>query len=432
MKLPAKSQKNIDITEYYSINVRSIWNAFKQENAAFKWLCVYFFLEYVRPQTLYPVIDILPYAQISLLLACLFAFTDRSIKWVSNPGNALFILFFIVVILSSAFAFRPSISFGKIDIVINWLVLYFLFLTVITTEKKFIVFLLLFFLVNFKMSQFGFRSFVTRGYTSFGVSGSPGWFKDSGDLGIEMIIFVSLSTAFVLALKDYWGRYKTLFFYFLPLTGLITIIATTSRGAQLGMIAAGLWVLVVSRKIKVFFGVLILGIFLYAILPPEMLGEFESAGEDRTSQARLVLWSWGMDVVREYPILGVGYYNWLGYCYFENPDGMVGIKHCLVAHNTYVTAAAEIGITGLIVYTLLMLFILRLNARTRVNARQSNNTFILYITRGLDAGLIGYMVATIFFSVLYYPMLYVQLTMTVVLNEISKKKVIVETTRFKR
>jgi O-antigen ligase len=152
-----------------------------------------------------------------------------------------------------------------------------------------------------------------------------------------------------------------------------------------------------------------------------MVGEFESAGEDSTSQARLALWSWGMDVVREFPVLGVGYYNWLNYCYFDNPDGIVGVKHCLAAHNTYVTAAAEIGITGLTVYVILILFILILNIRTRANARQRNNKFILYTAHGLDAGLIGYMIATIFFSVLFYPMLYVQLAMTVALHEISKK-----------
>jgi len=155
MKLPGKSakQKEIDIAEYYAVRPILIWKGFKQESPAMWWLCIYLFFEYVRPQSLYPAIDILPYAQISLLLACLFAYSNRNIKWVSNYGNVLFILFFIVVILSSVFAFRPSASFEKIDIIVNWVVLYFLIITVINTEKKLFIFLLLFFLVKYQKNK---------------------------------------------------------------------------------------------------------------------------------------------------------------------------------------------------------------------------------------------------------------------------------------
>lgn len=424
MKLPGKSakQNKIDIVDYYAVRPSRIWKGVKQESPAFWWLCIYFLFEYVRPQSIYPVIDILPYSQISLLLACLFAFSDRSIKWVSNYGNTLFILFVIVVVLSSVFAFRPSISFGKIHILVNWVVLYFLFITVVNTEKKFIVFLLVFFLANFKMSQFGFRSFLAHGYSGYGVSGAPGWFKDSGDLGIAMLTFVPLTIAFILALRDCWGKYKKMVFYMLPITGLVTIIATTARGVQLGVVATGIWFLIKSRNgIKGTAGILIVGLLLYMLLPEKMLDEFHNAGEDRTSQARLTFWRYGSEVVSDHPVLGVGYYNWIGYCNFVNPNGIAYYDHCLVAHNTYVTAAAEIGITGLMVYVILMLFILKLNARTRVNAEQRNNKFILYIAHGLDGGLIGYMIATVFFTVLFYPMLYVQLAMTVTLHELSKK-----------
>ncbi len=424
MKLPAKSTKsvNIEIADYYAIKVGAIWKGLKQESPAFWWLCIYFFFEYVRPQKLYPAIDILPFGQITLLITCLLAISDRSIKWVSNPGNVLFILFFIIVVASSIFAFRPSASFEKMDIIINWMILYFLFITVVNSEGKFIGFLLLYFLVNFKMSQYGFRSFVTTGYSSFGVSGSPGWFKDSGDLGIEMVIFVSLSAAFIFALKEHWGRYKKLLFYLLPVTGLITIIATTSRGAQLGMATAGVWFMLKSRKgIKGLVMILVIGWALYALIPERMFEEYAEAGEDSTSQKRLALWGFGEEVVRTHPVLGVGYFNWLDYCNYMNPHGVGPSSHCLAAHNTYITAAAELGITGAAVYVTIMLFILILNVRTRLHAKQTNNIFIQTMSHGLDGGLIGFAIATIFFTELFYPMLYLQLAMTVALYEISKQ-----------
>lgn len=426
MKLPGKSadQANIDIADYYAIKPGSIWRGLKQENTAFKWFCVYLFFEYVRPQSIYPVIDIVPWTQIALLFACMTAISDRSIRWVSNPANILFISFFIVVLLSSIFAFHPATAFDKISIPLNWLILYFLMLTVVNTEKKFFVFILLFLLVNFKMSQHGFVSYASRGfgYARWGLVGTPGWFANAGDFGIQMAIFAPLATTFILALRGYWGRYKRLLFYLLPFTAVITIVGTASRGAQLGLAVAGAWFLFKSRNgIKAFVGILIVGWALYSILPEEMLEEYNSAGEDSTSEHRLVMWEYGLEVAGNHPGLGIGLANWMDYCVFMNPNGING-KACLVAHNTYIEALTELGVAGFVIFILNLFTILILNARTRANAKQVDNRFIWYIAHGLDGGLVGCMGASIFFSILIYPMFWMQLAMTVSLYEISKKQ----------
>lgn len=423
MKLQKKSQKNINITDYYSVKVSSIWNELKQENAAFKWLCIYFLFEYLRPQTTYPAFDILPWGQITLLAACIAAISDSTVKWVKSPGNFLLALFFFVVFLGSIFAFKPSLAFNKFDIIINWIVLYFLMITVINTEKKFILFLLVFFLLNFKMSQFGFRSFITTGYNSWGVAGAPGWFQNAGDLGIEMCIFVALTMGYVLALREYWGKYKKIIFYLLPITGLVTIIATASRGALLGVAAAGLWFLFKSRLgIKALAVTLIVGAFVYVILPQGMFSEFENAGEDATSVARMAFWRFGMEIMQEYPVLGIGYHNWVDYCWHVNPNGVENSGLCSVQHNTMVQAVSETGVTGFILYVLIIIYTFIANARTRANAKRIGNKFLLYTAHGLDGGVIGYLVSSFFFTVLFYPIIWVQLAMTVALYEISKKQ----------
>ena len=427
MKFSRKSdnQSAVDITDYYAVKPRAIWRGLKQESPAFWWLCIYLFLEYIRPASLYPVIDILPWTQIALLMVCIYAFSDKTITWVRSTGNVLIVIFFIVVLLSSVFAFRPSVSWGAIDIPINWVILYFLIITVVNTEKRFFVFVLLFLLVNFKMSQHGFFSFARRGfsYTGWGVTGSPGWFRDSGDFGIAMAVFFPLAAAFALALKKYWGRYKRWFFYFLPITGMVTIVATSSRGAQLGMVATGIWFLLKRRGgLKAMIGIIIVGWVLYAILPERMLEEYQTAGEDNTSIDRLAHWAFGMDVVRDNPVLGIGYKNWLDYCNFMNPSGLGTRSTCRLPHNTYIQAAAELGVTGFCLYVWIALLMLRINARTRNNAKQSGNQFVNYLAHGLDGGLVGYLVSTIFFSELFYPDFWVQFAMIVALHEVSKKQ----------
>ena len=198
------------------------------------------------------------------------------------------------------------------------------------------------------MAQHGFVAFASRGfkYTQWGVVGPPGWFGDSGDFGIAMIMYSSIAISFALSLKQYWGRYKTWFFYFLAVAGLVTIVATSSRGAQLGMVAMGAWFLLKSRQgIKALATILIVSALLYSILPAEMLDEFNSAGNDGTSLDRLAHWAFGIDVALSHPGLGIGYNNWLVYCDFMNPDGLGYKDTCRLPHNTYISAAARIRLS---------------------------------------------------------------------------------------
>jgi len=300
--------------------------------------------------------------------------------------------------------------------------LYFLVIHIVNTERRFFVFMLLFLLVNFKMSQHGTISFALRGFafTGWGVSGSPGWFQNAGDFGAEMTIFVPLAVAFIFALGNYWGKYKKLFFYLFPLTGLVTILATSSRGAQLAIIVAALWAVLKSkRRFKGVMGMLIIGALLYAITPEKMFEKYSSSGEDSTSVARLALWSYGLSVIKENPVLGVGYDNWRWYCWYQGPFIDVDGVNCLDPHNTLVEAGAELGFLGLLVYFLMVMYIFILNLRTRRNAKQINNKLIYFTASALDTGLIGYLISSFFLTVLFYPMFWMQLAITVALNQIS-------------
>ena len=68
--------------------------------------------------------------------------------------------------------------------------------------------------------------------------------------------------------------------------------------------------------------------------------------------------------------------------------------------------------------------ILRINSRTRINAKRAKNDFIEYVALGLDVGLVGYLVATMFFTTLFYPVFWIQLAMVVALNQLSKSSTI--------
>lgn len=418
------NKRHIDIEDLYAIKIGSIWAAFKQEHLSFWFLCIYFFFEYVRPQSLYPVIDILPYSQIFFGLAIVSAFVDPSVKWVGGINNKLILVFALVIVLSGIFAFRPLTSLDNHIFFLNWLLLYFLVLTVVNTETRLFLFMCAFFLFNLKMAQHGFFSWMQRGFTfaSWGLSGSPGWFRNSGEFALEMLIFTPLAAVFVFALKEKWGRYKKWAMYFLPFSGAISIIGASSRGGQLALVVVGLWWLAKSKqRIKAIAAFMVIGFVLYYFLPVEQIQRLEEMGNDETSLQRIAYWEYGLKIMDAYPVLGIGYFNWQDYLYFMEPEGIGPKLLHEMPHNIFIQAGAELGYTGLIVFLVMIIAVFYVNASTRKITRDKNALFY-YLTYGVDAGLVGFMVGGFFVTVLYYPFFWVQFAMATTLHSVAIKK----------
>jgi hypothetical protein len=276
MNLPKRLRKNqtINIADLYALRLGPLWSAFKAEHRSLWMLCLYFFFEYVRPQSLYPSIDFIPWAQLCLLGTLVTAFMDKSVHKVKNVQSNLFILFTVIVILSSILAFRPSASLSYWSVFFGWFIIYFLITGIINTEQRLLLFLLAYCLFNFKMSQHGAVVWAQRGFSfaDYGINGSPGWFHNSGEYAIQMVIFGSLAISMVISLKDYWGRYKKWFFFAAAGTAYMAVMGASSRGSQLALAAIGIWILLKQRN--GFKGLLVLGVMalaLYYLLPEEQM-----------------------------------------------------------------------------------------------------------------------------------------------------------------
>lgn len=306
----------------------------------------------------------------------------------------------------------------------TWFVVYFLVISIVNTEKRLLLFLLAYCLFNLKMAQHGAIGWAERGFSfaSYGLIGSPGWFRNSGEYAIQMLIYGSLAIAIVISLKKYWGRYKKLFFYVAAATGYIAVIGASSRGAQLALAVVGVWFLLKQKNgFKGLLVILLLALVLYYLLPEQQLLRLDNAGSDETSLQRIAYWKFALtSVIPEFPFLGVGYSNWLSYLSFMRPDGIGPMQRNQVCHNIYIQAVSELGFMGLISFIMLIIFSFVNNVKTRVMAKKLDNKFLFNLTYGLDAGLIGYLVAGSFVTVLYYPFFWVQMAMIVALNNIAR------------
>ena len=419
----SKIQK-VDIADLYALKVKALWSGLKQEHASLWFLCIYFFFEYVRPQSIYTAIDILPYSQIFLGLAIISAIADPSVKWVNSAGNKYIIIFSLIIILSGIFAFRPMTAWENHVFFLNWLIVYFLVLCVLNTEKRLFLFLCAFLLFNLKMSQHGFISWMQRGFAfaTWGLTGSPGWFRNSGEFALEMLIFTPLATGFVIALRPQWKKFKRLIMYMLPISGAVSIIGASSRGGQVGLAAVTIWLILLSKqRLRAMLMLSIACLALYHLLPDEQIARFTEMGSDKSSLQRLAYWEYGLQVMQDHPVLGIGYYNWLDYVNFMEPGGIGPGQEVELPHNIFIQAGAELGYTGLVSLLSIIVTILLLNRSTR-KLSVDRNRFLFYLAYGLDAGFIGLLAGAMFVSVLYYPFLWVQFAITAAVHSVAKNE----------
>lgn len=425
MQPQTKPEKKVDIQDLYSLKIGALWKGFWQEHASFWFLCIYFLFEYVRPQSLYPAIDIFPWASFCLGLTLISAFTNKSISWVSNPINKLFVLFGLVVVLSGIFAFDPGASWDYKEAMLGWLIVYFLTINIVNTERLFFLFLISYLLYSLKMAQFGAINWIQRGFSfeDYGLTGTPGWFHNSGEYSIQMIIYGSLAIAFVTSLRDHWGSLKKWILYIAAIFGYLAVMGSSSRGAQLALaVIAVLFFIKQKNGLKGLVVLTVFSVLLFFLLPEEQMERFRIAGEDGSSLQRFAYWKAGIETIKEFPVLGIGYNNWMSYLLYKYPDGVGPGQRIQESHNIFIQVATETGLTGLVFFLLMAIYAFVNNSRTRKMATKIENKLFINLSYGLDAGLIGYLVAGFFVTVLYYPFFWIQLTMIVMLNSVTKKQ----------
>lgn len=378
-------------------------------------ITAYIFFEYVRPQTIYPWLDFLPWATLALALAAITALTESNGKRRWSILDTGILSYTIVLLISIPLAFDPAFAYQELGLYLNWLLVYAILVATLNSRNRVAVFLLFYFLWNLKMTSHAVRSWAAIGFAfrDIGTGGAPGWFQNSGEFGIQMCVVMPLSLYFALAVRDRVSKTAFLLLLVLPSTAVLGAIASSSRGALLGVGAVILWAVLRSKhKIRALAVTVVLSFVTVVLVPPEQKDRFSESGSDRTSVSRLIYWERGVEIANRHPVLGVGYANWLPY-YRSHYDGWVQLSH-----NIFVQCMSELGYTGLAALAFLIYGTFRANAKTRKLAARlrEDARFFTFVALGLDGALVGFLVSGFFVTVLYYPYFWVNLGMTAALH----------------
>jgi O-antigen ligase len=350
---------------------------------------------------------------------------------VPSPINWVMVAFAAAMAISYPASHSSEASGIVLSDYLKVLVGYFLIIKVVNSRWRLVAFVLLLLLVNLKMSQFQVRNWTAgmgvdpyytaiRGYGA----GSTGLFGNAGDFGVAMCTVLPLSVAVFLGLKGSRWRWLAAL---CTVSFFLSVLCTGSRGAALGLASVGLYLWLRGRRKLVGLIVLLLAATLFWGLAPESYkARFSTTHteEDTTGQHRLDLWSAGIRMFVENPLTGVGIGNF-PVVYRQMKGGQIGFDEATEPHNIFVQAGAELGLPGLLCLLSGIGFIFATNARTRRRALESDlpdKEFYANLARGLEGGLVGFVVSGFFLTVLYYPHFYMLAALTVILSHVLEKR----------
>lgn len=409
----------------YTFSPKAFWSQFKQEHFAFWMLCAFLILQYVDPIKIYPELDVLPWDKIVLGLTVLSWPMDPRRRWVRDSANIWMTLFLFVIMVSSALATYPSISWSHWFDFVDWYVIYFLIINMITTGERYFIFMGIFLLANFKLSFFGARTWVQRGFgfSSWGIEGPLGYFNNSSDFSSEMLMFAPIAFELALFIKPFARRVTYWFLMLGAITGAMSVLGASSRGSQVALAFQGGWI-AIQRKLRVsiVIGVALLGGIGYVLLPAAEKARFANIGKDSTSVQRLDYWKAGLKMIENHPFLGVGYYNFAP-VYAAHDRAHLWHGKAQLPHNIFIQVGTDEGLVGLGIFLMLIWRNLKVARDIRRTCAKDAEmpAFAISVARGLTITTWGFVIAGQFNTVAYYPFFWMNLALTISLASIVKK-----------
>ena len=218
-------------------------------------------------------------------------------------------------------------------------------------------------------------------------------------------------------------------------------MARTDKSIQsgfLGLVAISLYCLWKSpRRFNGLLVVALLLVILFSIAPGGYWDEMETikdGKESRTAEHRLYLWKVGWWMFLDNPLWGVGPGSVIyAIPKYEPPGGFYGrYQGFRVLHSTPVTLLSEMGIPGVVVFALLIYGLFQpvrevlMQAPSLGGGQERHATHIQFprfSALGFEGGLIGFLAAGAFVSMLYYPQFWVMTGIMIAIRQICKNSV---------
>ena len=313
----------------------------------------------------------------------------------------LVLLFCVTAALSIPLAINPPTAWREFSgTFIRCIIMFIVIINVTRTKARLEGLLLLalgagLWLSIEAINQFRMGTMLVEGYRASGRG--TGIFGNTNDMALHVVTVFPIAIAFLFRSKSIAVK---LFYGVCVAVLLGGIILSYSRGAFLSLIVVTLFLGMKfgsRHRLGIVVAVVLFGVAALLFAPDQYGGRLLSIFDSKldpggSSDARRGELIRSIVVAIRHPLLGIGIGNY-------QPEMS---ERGLVTHNSYTQVACEMGVAALVCYTLFVVTPLRRLgqiARETFAARASSNYY--YLSVGLQASLLGFMVSSFFLSVAY-------------------------------
>lgn len=245
---------------------------------------------------------------------------------------------------------------------------------------------------------------------------------ESNYLAANVCLVIPLAIALASQQRD---RLRRALWYGAGLTLIVMLVLTGSRGGFLGLVVAG--TVFVYRRRGTLAALAVVGALVLAALPTT-LGERAlqtlsenaevSTGLEASNQAHTALFWAALRMISDAPIVGVGPYN-----FKEMSVNYSGLDQGLIAHNTYLELAAEVGLPVLGLFLLVVVATYRgLSTAAALRGLPGRARELATWADALRCGLIGFLVAGIFISAQYEKWFWLVVFLSIAIERLARRE----------
>jgi O-Antigen ligase len=319
----------------------------------------------------------------------------------ARPREVMLVLFFCLAgLLSIPLAIDPAQAWHEFsDTFIRCIVIFVVMVNVVRTEARLKGLLLLALITGILLSLGAINDYrlglmTVEGYRAGGRGG--GIFGNSNDMALFLVTIVPIAIALLLGSRSLVRKF---FFGSCAMLMVAGIVLTYSRGSFIGLLVSlGFlaWRVGRRRRVEIMVGGFVMVAIFLALVPSYalritsiLIPSLDPVGSSEARSGELLR---SLYVAIRHPLLGIGMGNYAPEMSYRG----------LVTHNSYTQVAAEMGAAALVCYAMFVVSPLRkLGQIARETFGARANSRFYYLTLGLQASLIGYLVCSFFASVAY-------------------------------
>ena len=378
--------------------LKETWIVKRGHSISFLGLYLFTFLVFFRPYEWTPSLSWLSSSAYWIANFTLAVFIPTQLglenKITSRPREVnLVLLLFLACLLSIPLATDPTIAWNGVNTYIKVVIMFIVMVNVVRTEKRMKALLFMVLVGSCVLSISAINDFRLgrlglNGQRIEGVIG--GLFDNPNDLALHLVTMLPLAVALLLGTRTVLMK---VFYAACVILAMGGVVATFSRGGFLGMMCAGgvlAWRLARHNKLLIPIVLSFLVVVMVA-LAPSGYGSRLRTTSDGSAQIRSDDLKHSLLIAARHPVFGVGFDNYFLYSNTEH-----------ASHNAYTQVASELGLTAAAIYILFLVVPIRQLRRISYEEDlKQHRSRIYYLSVGLEASLVGYMVSSFFASVAF-------------------------------